>query len=137
MGQPRNNTQVILNAAGADAIGGGWFATTGMGMLTVCARLTYSAATLAGDLRIRGTNNIIEDAAANEPIMINGIIVANSGGAAITLTAAGIHIASPAGTASTIVVAFPNFPEKILADWDFTSGGGTVSIIVTAAGWTV
>lgn len=137
MPQPRNNTQVILNAAGVDAVGGGWFATTGMGLLTVTARFTYSAATLAGALRIRGTNNIVEDVVANEPILSNGVLIANNGGAAITLASGVITLASPAGSQATAILAFSQFPEKILADWDFTSGGGTVSVIVTASGWTV
>lgn len=137
MPQPRSDYRQILNVGSASAISG-WMDLSLFGTLTMGVRLTVSAATLQGSLRFRGTNNFVED--ANEPILQNGTALTGTLPSGITMTGGIITFNNPAittGSGNSFIIFFPQFPEKIQADYTFTSGGGTVSLIVTAAGWTV
>lgn len=99
-------------------------------------RAQPSAATLVGVLTFQATSNAVED--PTEPLLTNGVLISPTiTGITFAAATASVTYASPAAAIDTIVIAFPTFPQKVRANWAFTSGGGTVSLIVTAAGWTV
>lgn len=125
----------ILVATSAD-LKSDWFECTQFNQLSLTIRAASSAASLVGVLTLRGTNNVPQD--TTEPELITGIALTKAP-AGVTYSAANgtITYASPAASPVSITIAYPQMPQFILADWDFTSGGGTVSLIVSASGWGV
>lgn len=123
----------MLSAASVDAAGD-FIELTGLNMFTATVTVTASAASLVGTLRFRGTNNVPQGAA--EPILSTPIAISVLP-ANVTLTAGALAFASPTAATHIITLAFPQLPQFVQADWDFTSGGGTVAIAVQGAGWAV
>jgi hypothetical protein len=132
MARDRAQSQTILQA-GAVSQKSDWIELTGFSQYTWTVRVSVTAATLAGTLNIRGTNNTPQDAV--EPILITpGLMTALP--ANITYASPGaIVFASPAIATHEISLNFPSFPQFVQADWVFTSGGGTVDLRVRTAGW--
>jgi hypothetical protein len=113
-----------------------WFENTQFNQMSLTVRATSSAASLVGVLTLRGTNNFPQD--TTEPELITGVALTKSP-AGVTYSAANgtITYASPAASPVTITIAYAQMPQFVQADWVYTSGGGTVTLIVTASGWGV
>jgi hypothetical protein len=131
----RQLTQNVLIAAGADQ-NSDWVETTGFRPTTYTAGITLSvtAATLNGTLKIHGTNNFPQLAVATEPLLVTGTLLTPVD--ATMVHAAGvITVTNPGIGTHEIIMTWPALPQWILWEWDFTSGGGTVSLTVRTAGW--
>lgn len=129
---PRHVSQQILSAASASAKSP-WFELTDFGQFSVTVRASVTAATLQGTLTLRGTNNSPQDAA--EAALTNGTVI-TALPTGVTHAAGVITLNNPSIGASSVTIAFAQLPQFILADYVFTSGGGTVLLTVQAAGWT-
>jgi hypothetical protein len=129
---PRHVSQQILSAASVSAKSA-WFELTDFGQFSITVRASTSVASLVGTVTLRGTNNSPQDPA--EPALTNGIVI-TALPSGVTHASGVITYASPGIGISSITLAFPQLPQFILADYVFTSGGGTVALTVQAAGWT-
>lgn len=123
----------MLSAASGNAVGD-WLEATFFGSFTATVNITASAATLVAALRFRGTNNSPPGAA--EPILSN-VVAISALPSGITMASGVLTIASPAASTYAITLAIPQLPQLLQADWAYTSGGGTVSISVQGAGWSL
>lgn len=132
---PRTLSRQILIAGSAN-LKGDLFECTQMNQVSLTIRALSSVATLVGTLTLRGTNNSPPD--TTEAELITGIALTKAP-AGVTYTPANgtIVYASPAAQPVSITIGFAQMPQFVLGDWVYTSGGGTVSLIITAAGWSV
>jgi len=126
------SSQILV--AASTSLNSAWFECTGLGQLSLSVRLSPSAATLQGTLTIRGTNTVPQD--TTPPALVNGTLLSPAD-AAMGHAAGVITFNNPSVAIHEITLTFPQFPQFIRADYVFTSGGGTVSLIVTASGWAV
>lgn len=132
---PKAVAKQILVATSA-SLKSDWFENTQFNQMSLTVRATSSAASLVGTLTLRGTNNFPQD--TTEPELVTGVALTKAP-AGVTYTAANgaIVYASPAASPVTITIAYAQMPQFVQADWVYTSGGGTVTLIVTASGWGV
>lgn len=134
MSRERAYSETILAAGAADA-NSPWRELTGFSSYSWTIRLTVTAATLQGTIKIHGTNNAPPDTTiANEPLLVNGTLLSPAD-AAMAHAAGVITINNPSIGTHTIVLTFPAFPQFVMAEWDYTTGGGTVDLQVRTSGW--
>lgn len=105
--------------------------------VSVSLVVTTTAATLVGTFGVGGTDD--DSRAADEAIAL----VAVAGGSTSVLpanitysSATGlVTFASPAAATHEVVMTFTSFPKYFRPLFTYTSGGGTVSVTATVAGW--
>lgn len=133
---PDSRVLLSLGAVGASSPSG-WFQLSGFDRCSYTLRVSTTAAfTGAGTMVLRGTNYAPQDAgcpallsftAADAPAAAGGFALSGTTGVlTVNPTGAGVFSASFNATA---------FPAFVQAEWLGGTGGGTVSIIVTIAGW--
>lgn len=132
---PDTKTLLNLLAIGA-AAPSQWMSMEGYRNASYTVRVTCTAAITGGQLVLRGTNFAPQDAgcpavlsfaAADAPAAAGGFALSGTTGVlAFAPTGAGTYIASFNAT---------QFPKFLQAEVLAGSGGGTVSISVTLAGW--
>lgn len=134
--------RIILNAGAASAVGD-VIECSGIAHLHLFASITSSAATLVGNIQFASTPNGSGDlstiAAAPTIVTPNVTFAETVAPAGITLDAAAsqITIASPATGAQLFQLRISNPPGYVVPRFNYTSGGGTVQVVVYAYGFIV
>jgi hypothetical protein len=130
--------------AGAASAVGDVLECDGVAHLHLFAKVTASAGSLIGSVEFGST----PDGAGNLLLPANAPLIATSGNvvletvspdASITLAAGGAQIlfaTTPAGT-YLVCIRITNPPRYVVPRFVFTSGGGTVSVVVYAYGFNV
>lgn len=121
----------ILTAASASS-SSAWYEMTEVRNATAYVRISATATTLVGTLTFRGTD--FDAPIAAEPALTNTAVITPLA-TGITHSNGVLSIASPAIGTYTIGVTWPAQPKWIMADWVYTSGGGTVAVAVALSGW--
>lgn len=126
-------TKTLLNlAAVAAAPPSQWMEMTGFVVCTFTIRVTSTVSLTAGQLVIRGTSYAPQDVGA--PAVITFAAIDAGAGFTMSGTTGVLAVAPATGTVSASFTSF-SFPKFIQAEWLGGTGGGTVTINVTAAGW--
>lgn len=135
--------RVVLGAGAASAVGD-VIECSGIAHLHLFARVTSSAAALIGNVEFAstpdGVGNLLTAAAA--PLIAtpgNVVLETISPDGTITLDAAAAQIkfaTTPAGT-YLLCIRISNPPQYVVPRFTYTSGGGTVSVVVFGYGFNV
>ena len=134
--------RVVLNAGAASAVGD-VIECSGIAYLHLFAKITSSAATLVGNIQFAstpdGSGDLSTIAAAPNIVTPNSTFAETVAPSGLSLdgTAAQITIASPATGAQLFQVRISNPPPYVVPRFNYTSGGGTVSVVVYAYGFSV
>jgi hypothetical protein len=131
------NTKTLLNLAAIGAAAPSqWMSMEGYRNASYTVRITCTAAITGGQLVMRGTNYTPQDVGCPAVLSFTaGDAPAAAGGFALSGTT-GILAFAPtgAGTYSATFNAL-SFPKFLQAEVLAGTGGGTVTISVTLAGW--
>lgn len=130
----------VLSAGAATALGE-VIECSGIAHLHLFAKVTVTVGDLSGNIQFAatpdGTGNLLTAAAAPN-IVSPGVTIAETvapTGFTLDATAAQITIASAAVGTSVYAVRITNPPQYVVPRFNYTSGGGTVSVVVYAFGF--
>lgn len=132
--------QQLLGAGSADA-SGYTVQVSQCNKLTMSVFVTVTAATLVGTVALTGTN---DDARALDitPLSLPTLATGKElsvlpTGFTFTPTTGLLAVSSPAIGTYEVILSYSDFPKWIRPVYDFTSGGGTVSVSATVSAWSV
>lgn len=131
-------SQALLAGSNVDLVGSA-IEVSNCAALSVTVRLNVTAATLAATVAIGGTNlDPFGTPAPSFPALLTGKVIAG-GSTEVDFepTTGVLTIASPAIGTHEVTIAFTEFPKWVRAAYDYTSGGGTVDMLVWLAAWSV